>query len=179
MTRYVGLLRGIAPSNPAMRNANLRRVAEGVGLRDVRTVISSGNLVFDSDAAAEEVEARLEAAWPEQLGFASTSIVRSRAEVDRLVAADPFAGLEHGPTSYLLVTFVQDRARWAAPPVPAPDGVAYRVVGAAHGAVFSVTDTTVRSADVMTWLEKAYGTGVSSRTWRTVLRLRDALAQDR
>jgi uncharacterized protein (DUF1697 family) len=171
----VGLLRGIAPSNPAMRNANLRRVAESVGLRDVRTVISSGNLVFDSDAEAADVEERLEAAWPERLGFASTSIVRSREEVDRLVAADPFAGLEHGPSSYLLVTFLKDRGRSAEPPPPEPDGVAFRVVGAAHGAVFSVTDTTGRAVDVMSWLEKSYGTGISSRTWRTVLRLRDVL----
>ncbi|WP_159795113.1 DUF1697 domain-containing protein [Puerhibacterium puerhi] len=175
MTRYVGLLRGIAPSNPAMRNANLRRVAEGVGLRDVRTVISSGNLVFDADAEAADIEERLEAAWPEQLGFASTSIVRSRAEVERLVAADPFAGLEHGPASYLLVTFLKDPSRAAEPPAAAPDGAAFRLLGAAHGAVFSVTDTTGRAVDVMSWLEKVYGTGISSRTWRTVLRLRDAL----
>ncbi|HLV90799.1 MAG TPA: DUF1697 domain-containing protein [Acidimicrobiia bacterium] len=40
MTWYVALLRGIAPTNPAMANANLRAVAESEGLEDVATAYS-------------------------------------------------------------------------------------------------------------------------------------------
>ena len=64
--RYVALLRGIGPTNRNMRNERLRGVAEGLGLRDVGTVISSGNLVFDADPAdVSELEARFEEAWTE------------------------------------------------------------------------------------------------------------------
>ena len=79
MARYVALLRGIGPLNPAMRNVNLRGVVEGLGYTEVRTVISSGNVVFDGRAGrTASLEAKLEAAWPEQLGFTSTTIVRTR-----------------------------------------------------------------------------------------------------
>lgn len=172
----MALLRGIAPTNPSMRNENLRRVAEGLGLTGVRTVISSGNVLFDSDSGDRDaLQQQLEAARPRELGFRSTSIVRSSHEIGRLLEADPFAGYEHGPASYLLVTFVQDRARWGDPAPTPPDGAAIDVVGAAHGAVFTVTDATARTTDVMGWLEKVYGTRISSRTWRTVLRLHRAL----
>lgn len=49
MTKYVALLRGIGPSNPNMHGAKLRGVLEGLGFRDVQSVISSGNVIFSSD----------------------------------------------------------------------------------------------------------------------------------
>lgn len=41
--KYVALLRGIAPTNPNMRNDKLREVFEKPGFKNVQTVISSGN----------------------------------------------------------------------------------------------------------------------------------------
>jgi uncharacterized protein (DUF1697 family) len=91
--RYVALLRGIHPGNPKMRNEHLRRVVEGLGHTDVATVISSGNVVFASTIRSRaRLEASLEAAWPEQLGFTSTTIVRSRTDLRLLVDGDPFDG---------------------------------------------------------------------------------------
>ncbi len=40
MASYAALLRGIMPSNPAMSNARLRGVFEGLGLQDVRSVLA-------------------------------------------------------------------------------------------------------------------------------------------
>jgi uncharacterized protein (DUF1697 family) len=46
MVKYVALLRGIAPTNPNMRNDKLRGVFEKLSFENVKTVISSGNVVF-------------------------------------------------------------------------------------------------------------------------------------
>lgn len=47
MTKHVALSRGIAPTNPNLRNDSLRGVFENLGYANVKTVISSGNLVFE------------------------------------------------------------------------------------------------------------------------------------
>ena len=172
MTWYVALLRGIGPFNPNMRNARLRSVVEGAGFRDVQTVISSGNVVFTSDRADTQVmEAELEEAWPAQLGFQSTTIIRSQGRLSRLIAADPYDGMEHGPESYLLVTFCKEppALQWDLPHTPA--GKAYTLVAMVDGTLFSVTDTTAESADVMVWLDRQFGKQISSRTWDTLGRI--------
>ncbi len=171
--RYVAFLRGIGPANPAMRNENLRRVAEELGHRNVQTVIASGNLLFESDRDdPAALEAELEAAWPEKLGFRSTTIVRSREQIERLVAADPYEGREHGRTSYLLATFFKHPPETELELPMEPLGEAFRVVAMVDDTLFSVTDTTVTGTlDVMGWLERQFGKEISSRTWKTLERI--------
>lgn len=195
MTRYVALLRGIGPGDPRMRNENLRAVCRDLGFRDVSTVISSGNVVFEAgQIAAPEIETALEAAWPRELGFESTTIVRSREELADLVEMRPFGSLEHGPRSYLLVTFSKraltdiddlhrfdvgrplasdgDPATESRRPPLRPIGPHVLVLGATDREVFSVTDTTADATpNVMSWVEGRFGRDVSSRTWLTVTRI--------
>lgn len=173
MARCVALLRGIGPANPNMRNEHLRRVAEGMGLQNVATFISSGNLLFDTDSDDfASVESALESAWLDELGFRSTTIIRSEEQLDSLVELDPYHGLEHGRATYLLVTFARSKLDigFAIPHQP-PDHD-YRVVAATEREVFTVTDTTSeRTPDVMAWLEREFGKEITSRTWLTVTRI--------
>lgn len=176
MTTYVALLRGIGPMNPAMRNENLRRVCEGEGFGDVATVISSGNVVFTSDRTDQlAIEADLENAWSRELGFESLTIVRSKAVLEGLVALDPFPGLTHSPQTYLLTTFFKQ------PLDPTPEqptaGSGFEVVGISDAELFSVTDTTTGTTDVMAWLEGTYGQRLTSRTWLTVHRILEKMSQ--
>ncbi|MFO7299472.1 MAG: DUF1697 domain-containing protein [Actinomycetes bacterium] len=169
MAWYAALLRGIAPTNPAMSNANLRAVAAAEGLESVATVISSGNLVFETERDPAEVEAALEAAWPRELGFESMTTLRSREDLEAIVALDPFRGLEHGPRSYLLVTFAKHplpSTFWDA----AEQGI--DLVGRTDREVFTVTDTTIREGSAtMSLLESGVGKQITSRTWLTVGRI--------
>jgi len=173
MPQYVALLRGIFPKNPNMHQKKLTGVLEGLGFRRVQAVISSGNVIFESpETAVRALEARIEAAWPERLGFTSATIVRSRAELERLVARDPFAGLEHGKASYLLVTFFKRRARLPFEVPHQPSGRPWRIIGAGDRVMFSVIDTTSgQTPDVMSWLDRTFGKDISSRTWKTVHRI--------
>lgn len=178
MTTYVALLRGIAPTNPAMRNENLRGVALDLGFENVRTVISSGNIVFEAEGRDRlEIESTMESAWPERLGFESTTIVRSRSDVEALVALDPFDGRTHSRETYLLVTFAKHRLHRDYEFPFQPEGKDYWVVGATERELFTVTDTvSTRTPDVMTWVESRFGKEVSSRTWLTVLRILDRMS---
>ena len=51
MPRYAAFLRGVSPMNAKM--PELKRAFEAAGFTGVRTVISSGNVVFDARRASE------------------------------------------------------------------------------------------------------------------------------
>ncbi|MBX6764244.1 MAG: DUF1697 domain-containing protein [Rubrobacteraceae bacterium] len=51
MPRYVAFLRGVSPMNARM--ADLKSCFEKLGFRDVKTVLSSGNVVFTGSSQSE------------------------------------------------------------------------------------------------------------------------------
>lgn len=150
MEEYAALLRGIMPSNPAMRNSRLCALFEELGFRSVRAVIASGNILFESaPARAAALEERIEKALPAKLGFSGTVIVRSRAQLEALAASDPFKGRRETGKVRLNVTFLKD-----------------------GGEVFSAVDlASERTPDVMRRLEQEHGKRITMRTWRTVRRI--------
>jgi uncharacterized protein (DUF1697 family) len=67
MPRYVAFLRGVSPMNAKM--PELKRCFEGCGLTEVKTLLSSGNVVFNARAASEAtLQRKVEAAMTKQLG---------------------------------------------------------------------------------------------------------------
>lgn len=173
MAKYVALLRGIGPGNPNMHQSKLCGVLENIGFSNVKGVISSGNVVFDSDLTdIKALETVTEEAWPKQLGFRSTTIVRSQAQLKKLVKADPFADLVHGRSSYLLVTFFKSPTKVTHKFPYTPPGKPYKLIGTLDNTLFTVTDNTVvKTTDLMTWLEKEFGKEITSRTWLTIHRI--------
>lgn len=172
---HVALLRGIGPGNPKMRNAVLVEVLEAAGLEDVRAVISSGNYVFRSDETKRaSLEDRIEAALHDHLGAPCSTIVRSRSQIESLTRLDVFDGYDDDPTARCNVTFLKRRP--SSKVELATEGDGYRVLTAQRQAVFFVVDTTAaKTPDVMALMERTYGKAVTTRTWKTVHRIRAAL----
>ena len=178
MTKYVALLRGITPTNPNMRNDKLRGVFEKLGFENIKTVISSGNVVFESPSrSVRELEDRIENAFPEELGFNSTTIIRSQKQVQQLVDKNPFQGMEHSQTSSLNVTFLKQKRKID---IKFPYNVEnrdYTLLGMYDGAICSVIDlTSAKTPDLMIWLEKQFGKEITTRTWKTVERILKAMS---
>ncbi len=103
---YVALLRGINVGGHTVKMDALRAHFEELGFANVRTYIQSGNVFFDSDetdrvALAERIERHLRAA----LGYEVPVCLRTVAELEQVVAADPFAGLTVTPDMRLAVMF--------------------------------------------------------------------------
>lgn len=169
-TKYVALLRGIAPLNPNMRNEKLRGVFEGLGFTHVSTVISSGNVLFES--ASEDVpalEAMIEAALPSQLGFTSTTIIRSREQLQRLVDRRPFGSHSHNQQTYLTVTFLKNEPK-KNQALPIIDG--YKILDTSDRAILSIVDLAqAKTPNLMSRLEKVFGKQITTRTWKTVERI--------
>jgi uncharacterized protein (DUF1697 family) len=170
--QYIALLRGIGPGNPNMRNEKLRGVFEELGFKHVMSVISSGNVLFETDHKdAAGLERIIEEKMFQELGFHSTTIIRSRTQLQELVKKRPFGDAEHGRKNSLNVTFLKNPHDTKTKPHP-PEGEAYQVVSVFSDAICSVIDTTAaKTPSLMSWLEKEFGKQATTRTWMTILRI--------
>ena len=91
---------------------DLRRAFESAGFRDVRTILSSGNVVFSAGAAADAVlQRKAEAAMLRQLGHAFLTIVRASDGLAEILASDPYRAFRLDPTAKRVVTFLRDKPR--------------------------------------------------------------------
>ena len=67
MARYAAFLRGVSPMN--LKMPQLKEYCELAGFTNVKTLLSSGNVVFDSKTTTDAaVERKVEAAMQEHLG---------------------------------------------------------------------------------------------------------------
>jgi uncharacterized protein (DUF1697 family) len=149
--RYVALLRGIGPTNPNMKGERLKSVFEEIGFTRVYPVIASGNVIFDSPSKdPQALEARIERALPERLGFNSTTIVRSKEDLIALVKKSPFEGVRDEKPNYLLVTFFKNRSPELCTIIKLTEG---------------------KTPDFMRQVERQYGKAITSRTWKTIARI--------
>ena len=91
MTAYVALLRAVNVGGTGkLPMAELRAMAERLGLANVRTYIASGNLLFESDLSEPQVKAMLETQLEVYAGKAVPVLVRTAAEIEDIIAANPF-----------------------------------------------------------------------------------------
>jgi uncharacterized protein (DUF1697 family) len=93
--RYVLLLRGInVGHHNKVPMADLREIVAEIGCTDVATYIQSGNVIATSTLAAKTLASRLESALEKRFGFRPRTMVRTRAQITKVLAANPFADRE-------------------------------------------------------------------------------------
>jgi len=70
--------------------SELRAMCEQIGLGDVKTYIASGNLIFTTNSSAKQVKASLESALFDYAGKPVGVMVRSAAEIKKVLEQNPF-----------------------------------------------------------------------------------------
>lgn len=92
MNSYVALLYSIVlGAGRRVVMADLKQMAEGLDYRSPRTLVATGNLVFDAGAVdGRDIEPPLEKAFAETFGRHVDIIVRSGAGWLKLAASNPF-----------------------------------------------------------------------------------------
>lgn len=124
MTSYAAFLRGVnvgGHGRLAMRD--LAALCGDAGCRNVRTCIQSGNVALTSDRSERAIKKALEDALTEVLGKPAAVMVRTSAELESVVARNPFPDAE---PSKLLVLFLDEpppRTRFAGLATPGGESV--------------------------------------------------------
>ncbi|TPL27108.1 DUF1697 domain-containing protein [Mesorhizobium sp. B2-4-9] len=173
MQTYVALLYSIVlGEGRRVVMSDLKAMAEGLGLKNVRTLVATGNLVFEAPATdVAGLEQRLEAAFKKAFGRHVDIIVRGAEDWLRLAAGNPFPA-ESAETGDQVAVRIMRK------PVPDDAAAALETHAAADEKVMS------RGGDI--WVvfsrerpssrllaaanHKRLGVG-TSRNWNTVRRL--------
>jgi uncharacterized protein (DUF1697 family) len=170
VTRYAAFLRGVNLGKRQVKSADLLAAFGAMGFDNVKTLLASGNVLFDADA----VDARaIETALEQQFGFEIGTVLRSQEQLRDLVALDPFAGRVEDDKTKLYVTFVDDSG---AKSLPMPCAIAgdFEVVKLTDGevCVLAFRNADGRYGLGMDLISKHFGKKRlwTSRNWNTVLK---------
>lgn len=152
--------------------ADLREMLVDVGLDDVRTVLQSGNAVFQSARSPESLEALLEKTAAQRFGIAIEFFVRTAREWDAAIAANPFAAEARNDPSHLVLMALK-KAPKAAELERLSSDIKGRERAAADGrhAYLVYPDGIGRSKMTNAFIESRLATRGSGRNWNTVLKL--------
>jgi uncharacterized protein (DUF1697 family) len=165
---YAALIRWIMPGNPQMRNTELCRVIESLGHKNVKAIISSGNVVFSSSQTDEQaIEKQISIVLKDELGIPVPAIVRSQKELKMLEAANPLGAQTHTKNNYLTVIFLMDQAERTL--VDHPDIMALHT--SAREQCIVTNPDILPGPKAMQIIEKTYGKSITTRTWKTVERI--------
>jgi uncharacterized protein (DUF1697 family) len=112
MATWVALLRGVGGGIRPLPMRELRVALEGIGLKDVRTYIQSGNVVFSSARSAARLAQEIERCIENNFGFHSRTFVLSVPELQRAAKGNPFPQADEKPQA-LHLFFLAKPARAA------------------------------------------------------------------
>lgn len=162
MQHYAAFLRGVSPMNCKM--PALAKAMEGAGFSHVRTLLSSGNVVFAGPRAPEAaLRKKVEAAT----GF--TAFIRTIDELAALLETDPFKPHRVPATAKRVVTFLHEAPQ---PPPSLPIEQQEARIVALHGRdVFSAYVPQPGNPVFMTLIAKTFGKEQTTRTWDTLAKV--------
>jgi uncharacterized protein (DUF1697 family) len=172
MTRYLALLRGVNLGKRTVKSVDLKAAFEGLGFAQVKTLLASGNVLFDA-APTTELKTQIEAGLRAAFGFDIGVVLRERDELAAMVAADPFGGRTESEAAKLHVMLFDE----ALPTGLTVTGIAgdYDIAQKTDHEIFIVAHRKPDGTYVaggMLLLEKQLPKGrlVTSRNWNTILK---------
>ena len=148
----------------------LKQAFESAGFTDVKTVLSSGNVVFGARRASERsVERKAEAAMMQRLGHAFLTIVRPLAALREMLASDPYRAFRLNPAAKRIVTFLRDKPTSKLGLPIELQGA--RILSMNGREVFSAYVPNPKGPVFMALIERTFGKDVTTRTWETVAKV--------
>jgi uncharacterized protein (DUF1697 family) len=176
MPRFVALLRGVNVGGAKrVPMAELRALLLSLGYTDVKTLLNSGNAVFNSTGRSTAAHAgRIRTAIAATLDVEVPVIVKSAAEMAAIVSGNKLAAIVTNP-SRLLVAFTPDAESLEglaalAPLVNPPE----RFVLGRHALYFWCPDGIHESLAANALLGKL-GRAATTRNWATVSKIASLL----
>ncbi len=91
MTIYIALLRGInVGGHKIIKMADLKQTFESIGLKQVKTYIQSGNIVFESERDIDFLNKRIQSEIKNVFGFDVPVMLRTHEEFINVIKRCPY-----------------------------------------------------------------------------------------
>lgn len=175
MNKYVAFLRAINVAGHAkVKMSDLKQAFIAAGCKNVRTVIQSGNVIFeaperDAESRIQEIQNKL----CELLGTQATVMYRTLREVEDIVRAAPFKDIETDSDTKLYVAFLS-RKPCNKPTLPLRlPKEALEAVQVKNLEVFIVSRKKKNGGYGFpnNFIEKEFGVPATTRNWSTVTKI--------
>jgi uncharacterized protein (DUF1697 family) len=177
MNTYIALLRGLGGKN-SLPMKGLVELMEGMGLRNVRTYIQSGNAIFQSEETSpSKFSEGIRTAIESRYGFAPQVIILTPDELKGAVASNPYREAESEPKT-LHLTFLA-----STPEDPDLSGLerirkdSERFTLKERVFYFHAPEGVGRSR-LFARIEKSLGVIGTARNWRTVCKIKEMTDQE-
>jgi len=170
--RQLALLRGI---NLAKRRrvamGDLRELLETQGYEDVRTHLQSGNVLVSSPLAPRKLEAQLERQLATGLGIEVRVLVRTRAELAKVVERDPLGNVATNGSRYLVSFLSKQLSAKVAHGLEAAEIAPERLVIEGRELYAWYPDGVQRAPLAKLLADERLGVVSTARNWNTVTKL--------
>lgn len=88
--KYCAFLRGVNVKGTNMKMAEVCQVFKDTGMKDVSSILASGNIVFSSDKNVEELKTILEKAMSDHFSYEAFLFVKTQEEIEVFWNSIPF-----------------------------------------------------------------------------------------
>lgn len=178
MTTCIALLRGINVGKARrIPMRDLRALVSELGHHQVRTLLNSGNVVFDAARTGTGRLAReLEAAIASRCGFAVKVVVITSAELAAVIDENPLKDGVANPSRFL-VAFTTRPATLAKLTALSQQAWGDDQLAMGPRAAYMACTTGILASPLVRAFVRATGDGATTRNWSTVLKLRDLAAR--
>jgi uncharacterized protein (DUF1697 family) len=171
---YVAFLRGInvGGHKPVKMDA-LKKSFESIGFRNVKTILASGNVLFESSKLGNALGKTIEKKLEEKCGHKISVILRTKDQIQTLMDSDPFKGIKVTPQSRLYVTFLSEKPTHTLRIPYESSEKDFKILSVSPTEVCSVLTLSPKrgTTDAMNILEKIFGRNVTTRNWNTVIKI--------
>ena len=169
----IALLRGInVGGHRKVPMIELKAIAADLGFLNVQSYIQSGNLIFSARGSASGVERTLETALRKHFDFHVEVIVRTEAEWSRYAESPVFPEAAKNHPHLFLLGCAKRPIKSDALELLRARATNHERIEVKHDALWIDFQTSVgRSKITPTVVDKAVGSPVTMRNWKTVLKL--------
>jgi len=164
-------LRGINVGGNKIISMELLKMAfEGMGFKNVRTLLASGNVVFeaakgDVSGLAPKIEATLKKTFGHEIGV----VLRTIAELQKLKKLQVFKGIVVTGATRLYVTFRPDKTAASGRSAVELSHADFKVLRVTAGEVWSVLSIKdAQTVKLMAVLDREFGKRITTRNWNTI-----------
>lgn len=170
--RLIALLRGINVGRAKrIAMADLRKVLSDMGYSDVRTLLNSGNVVFDCTTDAADSALRIEEALVLKLGVPAKVTVIEATQLAEIVKENSLQEVAKDHSRLLVAVLNKpDEDRGKLEPLARQSWQPEAFVLGSHAAYIWCPDGVLASRAAAA-MGKALGDAVTSRNWSTISKL--------
>lgn len=167
------LLRGINVGKKKVEMAKLRNLLSTLGYQHVKTILNSGNAIFETEQTKDQIFTILNSKLEDTFGFPIDIIIRTEEEIQTLISHNPFKGIHVTKNNRLYITFLSKKPSKSMSIPYESANKDFQIIEVTDSEVISVLTISeqFKTTDAMKILEKEFGKNITTRNWNTVLKL--------